>query len=453
MMNIIVDNLYLDDIDYAVKCLEDCKQTDAKEYGFNYPYFTPGGIYGKQWWQLDSSLALSGYKWIDRKFAETSIWNFIESQKDDGRICLWGADELPKSVAGGDCLKQQQGVSSLPKIFDITYHLVKGSANMELKKASYNMMKKYIDWWFSSRIDEETGLITAVFEETFIPYLGCSGEYAPVDTNVEVYVGCHYTQVLAEELGEKYDADRLNIRKDRLKKSINKYLWNDEKNAYYPYDIIEHKTVDCLMASTFYPLRLCIAPKERRDKLIRLLKNSEHFNWDTIPLTSVSKLDKQFKTTCGDYQGNASWSGNVWTLINEMVVRALIDCGENELAAELALKTLKFFKSNCSEFINPFDGSGHGVEKYAWTASQFIELIVEVIFGVGYDARNKEIEISPNLPEELKNCYLVLKDLKIDSDINIDIHIKNGNVSYTISDKDIKVKCVKNYENVQKGKC
>ena len=193
------------------------------------------------------------------------------------------------------------------------------------------------------------------------------------------------------------------------------------------------------MASTFYPLRLNIAEEKQKNKLIELLKDPTRFNWDTIPLTSVSKTDKCFTTTEGEYQGNASWSGNVWTLINEMVVRGLIDCGENELAAELAIKTLYSFKSNCSEFINPFDGKGHGVEKYAWTASQFIDLIVEVVFGLSYNATKKEIIISPKIPHNLKNHYLSLKDLKIDSDISIEIHIENGNVSYKVSNEDIKV--------------
>ena len=123
-MNIIFPGITQNDFNYAIECLNDCKQSEAKDYGFNYPYFTPGGRYGKQWWQLDSSLALSGYKWINRKFTETALWNFIESQKEDGRICLWGADELPEFVAGGDYPKQHKGVSSLPKIFDVTYHIL-----------------------------------------------------------------------------------------------------------------------------------------------------------------------------------------------------------------------------------------------------------------------------------------------------------------------------------------
>ena len=81
-MSILGKFITQDDFNYAVECLEDCKQNSAKQFGFNYPYFAPGGRYGEQWWQLDSSLALCGYKWIDRAFAETSILNFIESQKE-----------------------------------------------------------------------------------------------------------------------------------------------------------------------------------------------------------------------------------------------------------------------------------------------------------------------------------------------------------------------------------
>ena len=83
-MKITFPSVFTSDIEYAKNCLEICKQDDAKDFGFNHPFFTPGGYYGKQWWQLDSSLALRGYQWIDRKFAQTSLLNFIESQKEDG---------------------------------------------------------------------------------------------------------------------------------------------------------------------------------------------------------------------------------------------------------------------------------------------------------------------------------------------------------------------------------
>ena len=427
------------DLEYAIETLDLCKQDHAQKYGFNYPYFTPGGAYGKQWWQLDSSLALRGYQWVDREFTETSLLNFIESQREDGRICLWGADVLPSKVAGGNCLRQTEGISSLPKLFDVAYHIVKCSSDMDLKAATYKMMKRYLDWWFSERQDSETGLISAVFEETFIPYLGCAGEYAPVDTNVEVYVGCHYTSLLAAELGMTEDANALEAKKARLKHSINQYLWNEEKGAYFAYLIKEKRLSDCLAASTFFPLRMKIADNGRVERLIRLLKNQEHFNWDTIPLTSVSMKDSAFTTTIGGYQGNASWSGNVWTLINEMVVRGLCDCGEVDLAAELAFKTICAFNHNCAEFINPFDGRGHGVLQYGWTASQYLELIIEVIFGISYRSDSRTVTLSPKLPKQLKNECLSINGLAITNDFSIDIVIDHGEVRYSVSDDSVKV--------------
>lgn len=441
-MKITFPGITQEDFEYAFECLEDCRQESAVQYGFCYPFFSPGGAYGAQWWQLDSSVALGGYRWQDRAFAEKSLWNFIESQKENGRICLWGADKIPPVVAGGDGLGQTLGISSLPKLFDITYHILKESADDKLRKAAYNMLKKYIDWWFEERFDKDTGLITAVFEETFIPYLGNMGEYAPPDTNVEVYVGCHYTGLLAEQFGKTSDAEDLKIRKNNLKRSINTYLWDDEKGAYYPYNIKEEKRIGCLMASTFFPLRLSIAEEYQKKKLVELLKNHKHFNWDTIPLTSVSKEDEIFTTTKGGYQGNASWSGNVWTLINEMVVRVLKDCGETGMAAELALKTVRAFNHNCAEFLNPFDGTGHGVEKYAWTASQYVQLIVETIFGISYNEAEKEVVIVPRLTAELKKTGLALEKINVTANVFMDVVIENGKVKYTLSDDRIKVRVI-----------
>lgn len=439
-MTIDFPNISQKEFEYAFECLEDCKQSDAAQFGFNYPYFTPGGAYGKQWWQLDSSLALSGYKWKDRKFAETALLNFIESQKEDGRICLWGHDRLPKQVAGNGFPQQNEGVSSLPKIFDVTFHILQGTNDHELISLSYNMLKKYINWWYKARFDNKTGLLTSVFEETFIPYLGSAMEYAAVDTNVEVYVGLIYTAKIADRLNIEIDAAELRVKAEKLKLAINTYLWNEEKGAYYPYDIRNGKQIGCLMASTFYPLRMKIASAEQKNKLITLLTNDEHFNWNTIPLTSVSKKDPLFQTTIGYYQGNASWSGNVWTLINEMVVRGLMDSDEKALAAELALKTVYAFNNNYTEFINPFDGSGHGVLKYAWTASQYLELLIEVIFGIRSNITKEEICISPNLTDELKKQRLSIKGVMVFNNVFLDVSIDKGNLNYKISDKTVTVK-------------
>jgi glycogen debranching enzyme len=149
--------------------------------------------------------------------------------------------------------------------------------------------------------------------------------------------------------------------------------------------------------------------------------------------------DSAFVTTKGEYQGNASWSGNVWTLINEMVVRGLCDCGEKEIAAELALKTIRVFNHNCTEFVNPFDGSGHGVLQYAWSASQYLELIIETIFGISYRADEKVVTVSPKITENLKNECLELRHICLSKGVFLDVGIDHGIVSYRVSSDSIKV--------------
>ncbi len=438
-MEIYLDVASQSDIEYALDCLLECRRENAEEFGFNYPYFSPGGAYGKQWWQLDSSLALCGYKWFEREFAETSIKNFCESQRSDGRICLYGEDILPEKVANGDMPMQREDVSSLPKLFDVAYHIVNASQDLRLLENTYSMMKKYVDWWFNRRMDKDTGLITAVFEETFIPYLGVSGEYAPVDTNTEVYVGCHYTQLLAERLEKENEAEIMRNRKDALKKSINKYLWDEEAGVYFPYDIKNRERIPRLTATTFCPLRLCIADSRKRKLLIEKLTDDRYFDWDSIPLTSAAKTDRCFTVTTGEYKGNASWSGSVWTLINEMVIRGLVDSGENELAAELAIKTIKAFNGNLSEFINPFDGSGHGVQRYAWSASQYLELIIEVLFGMSFDAEKSELTICPKLTPELKKQRIYIVGAEIADKCYADVEIDCGKISCKVSDENVRV--------------
>ena len=41
----------------------------------------------------------------------------------------------------------------------------------------------------------------------------------------------YYTQLLAKEFGKEQDAEVLEERKQKLRSSINEYLWNKEKNA------------------------------------------------------------------------------------------------------------------------------------------------------------------------------------------------------------------------------
>ena len=383
----------------AFAVLEECR-VDRPVKGFVYPFFAPGGMYGANWWNIDSSLALSGYRWKDRAFAENGVRNFLAVQKEDGRIPLYGDDADSRYA---------EEVSSLPKLLSVACSLAAESENAAFARDCYRLVSRYIDWWIARRRDGETGLLSAVFEETFVPYLGKSGkfgrsgEYAPVDTNTELVVALGHAVALAERLDETSAAKRFAALKGELISSINAWLWNEEKGAYYPYLLKEKKQDDFLMASTFLPLRAGIAPEERAERLVALLTSGE-FGWEIYPVFSAAKSDKRFTVTEGDYQFNASWSGSVWSLLNEGIVQGLKDSGFTELAARLAYRTVTEFKGGFAEFLQPFNGTPQGVKHYAWTASHVIGLVLETIFGIGIDGARRTVTVRPCLCGEIKSA-------------------------------------------------
>ncbi|MBM3289972.1 MAG: hypothetical protein FJY92_07450, partial [Candidatus Hydrogenedentes bacterium] len=74
----------------AFKVLDECLISNVPVHGFTEPVMGPGGAYGENWWQLDSSLACDGAKWANQSFAEGVLRGFgaVQSQNPDGRIDL-----------------------------------------------------------------------------------------------------------------------------------------------------------------------------------------------------------------------------------------------------------------------------------------------------------------------------------------------------------------------------
>lgn len=357
-------------IDSAAATLRKCT-VGTGMYGLKHPFVAPGG-YGNCWWQLDSTSALEGMKWLDFEFAERSLLDFANVQKADGRIPLYGPDRLPE---GEHHSKQCEGASSLPSIFRSAHDIALMSDRQETLEGAFSICMKYLDWWRASRIDALTGLVSSLFEETFPPYLGYAGEWSGVDTNVELARGAVLTAELADQLGKRKDSDELMRFSEEIFAAVEKYLWNEAAGLFCPIDLRtgEYGAVSSAGFEMFWDPNL---PETRKERMLRELK-STRFGWDSYPLTSVARDDPSFTITRGDeYQFNASWSGMVWSTIVIRVVEALEFCGCADEARELRLRFMKMIESagEFREFYDPDDGSGHGAKDYAWTASHYIQM-------------------------------------------------------------------------------
>jgi hypothetical protein len=424
----------------AFKVLQECVITDVPIYGFTYPVMAPGGYYGEGWWVLDSSLTLVGAQWTNRAFAENVMRGFrdVQAGNPDGHID-------PHSFAP---IRGQVGdVSQLPRIFEVAYDIARRSNDVKLRGDIYELMRRYLDWWLSpAKQDARTGLISGILEETFGEQdQSMEGIWiapqsvAPVDLNVAVALGAKFTSELAASLGKKEDAQRYGRAFTGLTGAINRYLWNDEDGAYYNYDLRDRQTRRRLIVTTFDPLRLGIASPLQRDRLLKMLLDPSKFNWGRLPLTSVAMSDPNYIEARGQYDGRAWW-GDIWTLRNMIVVAGLEDSARPELAAELNWSTIKAFNGNYHEFLIPSTGEGQGVERYGWSASQYIGAIVEHLFGIDFDSIEHRARIIPHIPRELYGQDIALESLILPTDKSsrLSIHIKQSSATAATIRIDIK---------------
>jgi len=402
----------------AFQVLRECLVIDVPLHGFDYPFMAPGGAYGTNWWQLDGSLNVAGAKWVNQTHVENVMRGFagVQSQNPDGRIDLWG---------GAPVRGQPANVSSLPRFFEAAYDVARRTADSALQELIYHSMKMYLRYWFSPvKRDEQTGLITAVFEETFGEPHTDPGGVAPVDLNVAVALGCLNTSRLAKNLGHSREATEYYLLFEQLRQSINRFLWNETQGVYYNYNIREGRQIHRLICTTFDPLQSGISPPGRIERVITKLIDPLFFNWGVRPVTSIARTEAEYVEATGPYDGRA-WYGDIWTMRNITIIKGLEDSGYHGMAAELIWSTISTFNANYHEYIVPSTGSGEGVQRYGWTASQYIQTVIEHLFGIDYDRFENRLRILPHIPDDLKDKKISISNLIIpaEKDVRLSLYV------------------------------
>ncbi len=390
----------------AFKVLDECLITNVPVQGFPTPVMGPGGAYGENWWQLDSGLNIIGTKWANPRLAEEMCRGFaaVQALNPDGRIDLWGS----ASVRG--TMGEQ---SSTPRLFEAAYDVARRSGDVKTREDVYACLKGYLDWWLSPvKRDAKTKLITAIFEESLGADIPTSQTVAPVDTNMAVIIGCDNVSKLARSLGHLPQALHYWTQRVELQSALNKYSWNESRGGYFNVNVQTREHDPQLICTTFDPMRLNTASEAQVSKLIPQLLDPKLFNWGGVAITSLARTEPRYVEATGPYDGRAWW-GDIWTMRNLPVIDGLRDVGRRDLAAELNWMTIKQFNKRWAEYLHPTTGSGEGVQRYGWSASQWIQCVVEILFGVDYDQIANRLRVFPHVPEALKSEKLEISRIKL----------------------------------------
>lgn len=412
----------------AFTILSECMQEPS--HGFEYPYFGPGGQYGHCWWERDSSLTLSGYCYLDFEFCKNALYNFTLVQKENGRIPLWGNDRV------GDLDEQ---LSAIPVIFDVARRICRRTTDKDYIGKIYITLAEYLDWWLSpTKRDARTGLVCGIMEETDPSDYTEQLTYAEVDLNVQICVGADVLRELAAYLGYEDDEYKYSVIFRDHKARINKWLYDEKSGCYYTRNVkTDHLMTERPYNFTFDVFKRGIVPKDRVSRLLNVLKDNSKYGYhNKYGITTAPYDSPEFCETTGDYKGWTSWSGNIWTFRNEIIAKGLHESGLLQEAAHIAYQTVMTFNNNYAEFVNPSTGKGQGVLRYGWTASQYIELIIEEIFGIDYCAWTDTLTVTPNIPKELYGNTISIKDVSLDNGKTVDVTVQcseKPSVSYTLN--------------------
>lgn len=141
---------------------------------------------------------------------------------------------------------------------------------------------------------------------------------------------------IAGEIGLPEQAEELGATYQRLKRTINEQLWNEERGIYLNRDWDGAFSLQ-MSPTCFYPMIAGIASEKQVSRMIdeHLLNPREFWGHFVIPSTPRNE---------GAFADQVYWRGRIWGPMNFLVGEGLKRYGRHETAYALARKSLGLFR-------------------------------------------------------------------------------------------------------------
>ncbi|MBU2493128.1 MAG: hypothetical protein KJ571_10930 [Bacteroidetes bacterium] len=172
---------------------------------------------------------------------------------------------------------------------------------------------------------------------------------------------------IALKLNLKEDSYNWKLKADNLYKKLMNEFWIDGKFVYRN-SITNLYDDNSSSLLPYIPIALGRRlPEEVREKLISDLKNSGIIT-KYGPATENPLSPK--------YAYDSYWRGPIWAPSTYIIVEGLNDCGEKELAKEIAIKFCDLcLKNGFAENYDAVSGTPFRDQAYTWTASVFLSFL------------------------------------------------------------------------------
>ena len=236
-----------------------------------------------------------------------------------------------------------------------------------------------------------------------------------VDLNAYLYAEKGFLKEMAEVLGYEEDAEKYTKEAKKLRKYINKEMYDEETGFYYDVQTNEDGSEKKLLVNRgkgtegWIPLWAKAATKEQASTVVENMMDEGKFN-TYVPLPTASKDNAK-------YDPNKYWRGPVWLDQALYGIEALQNYGYNEEAKDLTIKLFDHSKGLTGdgpihENYNPETGEGLHTKNFSWSASAFYLLYQNTLTSTQTTSQNglaiPELEIEVVVNKDL--LYKLIKE-------------------------------------------
>jgi len=306
---------------------------------------------------LHESLSMLSYVFLDPLSAEGSQRVYMEQQDSSGLIAYRhgprGKEDYPHN---------NMPTTSAPFFSWINWEVYKVSKDREFLHESYLTGSRYVQWLIRNRDTNHDGTFewgpngitesvrdgyNAVFQVSAENYLNVdkediSDELECLDLTLMVIKEEKSLAQMALALGKTQEAGEWQKKAENTAMLVNRRMWDDSTSFYYSVNKKDYSfrfmTRDLRRQEIigFLALWAEVAPKDRAEKLVRILTDTTRF-WRKYGVPTLSAEDPWYSPYV-DYC--CKWNGPVWLLWNYMVYDGLKKYGYNDIAKQLAAKML-----------------------------------------------------------------------------------------------------------------
>ncbi len=200
----------------------------------------------------------------------------------------------------------------------------------------------------------------------------------PVCMNVWMSLLWQTLGEMAALLGKKKEAASHHRRSKQVFDLIEEKMWDARRGIYFDLDATDGRKIRVLTPFSFMPMLSPLADPGRVSRMVEShLLNPKEF-WCRYPLPSVALNEPTFDP-------HDMWRGPTWVNLNWLVISGLKRQGYDELARELAYRTVEMVgpryrrgrrirSPRIWEWYHPLTGEAKGNCQYSWSA-----LVIDLI--------------------------------------------------------------------------